>query len=90
MTHSSLEMFALEGKVAAVTGGGGALCGAMAVALGSMGVKIAILDKHLANARKREKTISDAGGVAMHVDNAGGRGRNGCAHRTTEQKEPQN
>ena len=65
MTHAPLELFALEGKVAAVTGGGGALCGAMAVALGSMGVKVAILDKHLDNARKREKTIIETGGSAM-------------------------
>ena len=65
MTQSLLEMFSLEGKIAAVTGGGGALCGAMAIALGSMGVKVAILDSHLANAREKEKTITDAGGVAM-------------------------
>ncbi|KPJ76064.1 MAG: D-mannonate oxidoreductase [Deltaproteobacteria bacterium SG8_13] len=58
-------MFALEGKVAAITGGGGALCGAMAVALGSMGVKVAILDKQLDNAKKKEKTITDSGGSAM-------------------------
>ena len=67
MKQSPQEMFALEGKVAAVTGGGGALCGAMAVALGVMGVKVAILDKHLDNARTREKTISDAGGEAMSL-----------------------
>ncbi len=65
MTHSPLELFTLEGKVAAVTGGGGALCGAMAVALGSMGVNVAILDKHLDNARAHAKTITDAGGSAL-------------------------
>ena len=65
MTHSPLELFTLEGKVAAVTGGGGALCGAMAVALGSMGVNVAILDKHLDNANARAKTITDAGGSAL-------------------------
>ena len=65
MTHSSLEMFALSGKVAAITGGGGALCGAMAVALGAMGVKVAILDKHLENAKKNEKAITASGGTAM-------------------------
>jgi NAD(P)-dependent dehydrogenase (short-subunit alcohol dehydrogenase family) len=65
MVQSLQEMFALDGKVAAVTGGGGALCGAMAVALGAMGVNVAILDNHLENAKKREKTITDAGGSAM-------------------------
>ena len=65
MTQSLPEMFALEGNVAAVTGGGGALCGAMAIALGSMGVKVAILDSHLENAKEREKSITDAGGSAM-------------------------
>ena len=65
MNQSLLELFALEGKTAVVTGGGGALCGAMAIALGSMGVKVAILDNHLENAKERAKSISDSGGSAM-------------------------
>ena len=68
MTQSPLDMFSLEGKVAAITGGGGALCGAMALALGSLGVKVAILDRHLENARKKEQHIADAGGEAMALD----------------------
>ena len=36
-----------------VTGGGGELCGAMAEALGAMGVKVAILDINLESAEAR-------------------------------------
>ena len=54
----------LSGKIAAVTGGGGALCGAMSSALAAMGVKTAILDKQADNAREREKSIRKAGGTA--------------------------
>ena len=39
-----LAQFELSGKVAAITGAGGALCGTMARALGSMGVKVALID----------------------------------------------
>ena len=36
-----LKRFDLTGKTAAITGGGGDLCGAMAQALGGAGVKVA-------------------------------------------------
>ncbi len=65
MTQKPLDLFSLEDKIAVITGGGGELCGAMATALGSMGVKVAILDKHSANAKKREETITASGGTAM-------------------------
>jgi NAD(P)-dependent dehydrogenase (short-subunit alcohol dehydrogenase family) len=38
------SLFGLEGQVAALTGGGGVLCGALARALGKAGVKVAVLD----------------------------------------------
>ena len=38
------SLFALPGKVAAVTGGGGVLCGCMAKALSRCGAKVAVLD----------------------------------------------
>jgi NAD(P)-dependent dehydrogenase (short-subunit alcohol dehydrogenase family) len=65
MAQDLMDAFALKGKIAVITGGGGDLCGAMAVALGSLGVKVAILDKNLDNAKKREETIRKAGGFAL-------------------------
>jgi NAD(P)-dependent dehydrogenase (short-subunit alcohol dehydrogenase family) len=44
MPEDILKLFDLSGKVAAVTGGGGELCGHMAEALGAMGVSVAVLD----------------------------------------------
>ena len=45
MDHKHLDsLFALSGKVAVVTGGGGLLCGAMGRALGRLGVRMAVLD----------------------------------------------
>ena len=39
-----LKSFDLRGRTAAITGGGGELCGAMAQALSGMGVRVAVLD----------------------------------------------
>lgn len=45
MDYKHLDsLFALSGKVAVVTGGGGLLCGAMGRALGRLGVRMAVLD----------------------------------------------
>ena len=57
------EMFGLSGKVAAVTGGGGVLCGTMGKALAAEGAKVALLDL------KEEA----AQGVAAEIERAGGR-----------------
>ncbi|RPJ14869.1 MAG: gluconate 5-dehydrogenase, partial [Deltaproteobacteria bacterium] len=38
MNRNILKRFDLSGKIAAVTGGGGELCGAMSDAVGAMGV----------------------------------------------------
>ncbi len=59
------ERFDLTGKVAAITGAGGELCGVMAEALGSLGVKVAVLDIALEKARGRAESILRSGGTAM-------------------------
>ena len=46
------ELFDLTGKVAAVTGAGGVLCGQMAKALASAGAKVAVLDLSQKQPRK--------------------------------------
>lgn len=67
-TEPAMKRFDLKDKIVAVTGGGGALCGAMATALAGLGVRTAIIDKHPENARKREKAILQAGGAARSWD----------------------
>ena len=61
------ELFGLEGKVAVVTGGGGVLCGAMSLALGRVGVKVAVLDLFLEAAQKIADQIKADGGEAIAV-----------------------
>ncbi len=68
MANEYLEsLFGLSGKVAVVTGGGGVLCGAMSRALGSVGVKVAVLDLIPQAAQKVADDIVTAGGEAMAV-----------------------
>ena len=64
LTNAILKRFDLSGKAAAVTGGGGDLCGHMAEALGAMGVKVAVLDISLEKAEVRAQSVSRAGGAA--------------------------
>jgi len=64
MSNSILQRFDLSGKAVAITGGGGALCGAMADALGTMGVKVAVLDISPEKAEIRAQAITRAGGTA--------------------------
>jgi len=64
MSNAILQRFDLAGKTVAVTGGGGALCGAMADALGAMGVNVAVLDISLEKAEIRAQAIVRAGGKA--------------------------
>jgi NAD(P)-dependent dehydrogenase (short-subunit alcohol dehydrogenase family) len=61
------ELFSLEGKVAAVTGGGGVLCGEISRALGRAGVKVAILDIMLDAAQEVADEIKADGGEALAV-----------------------
>ncbi|HSR34315.1 MAG TPA: SDR family oxidoreductase [Anaerolineae bacterium] len=62
-----LELFNLENKVAAVTGGGGVLCGTMSRVLGRLGVKVAVLDLFPEAAQKVADDITAAGGEAIAV-----------------------
>ncbi len=59
-----LKRFDVSGKVAAITGAGGGLCGAMAEALGDARVKVVLLDINLENAEARARTIRKSRGVA--------------------------
>jgi len=58
-------MFKLNGKVAAVLGGSGVLGGAMAIALGKAGAKVAILDISTKGAEYHIKAIEEAGGEGL-------------------------
>ena len=64
------EVFGLQGKVAAVLGGGGVLAGAMAKGLAQAGADVAILDINLENAEKRAEEIRALGtrSLAFRVD----------------------
>ena len=64
MKNDILKRFDLTGKVVAITGGGGELCGAMAEALGATGVKVAVLDINLESAEARSLTVIQSGGTA--------------------------
>jgi NAD(P)-dependent dehydrogenase (short-subunit alcohol dehydrogenase family) len=65
MESNILKCFDLTGKVAAITGGGGDLCGAMAEALGPMGVKVALLDIDLKKGEARSAAVTQSGGTAQ-------------------------
>ncbi len=62
------DRFGISGKVAAITGGGGALCGAMAGALGAAGVKVAVLDLKVEAAEEVASSITSQGGEAIPVE----------------------
>jgi NAD(P)-dependent dehydrogenase (short-subunit alcohol dehydrogenase family) len=67
MILNIMDLFDLSGKVAVITGGGGELCGTMAIALGSMGVKVAILDLNFDSARIVASEIEKNGGKALAI-----------------------
>jgi NAD(P)-dependent dehydrogenase (short-subunit alcohol dehydrogenase family) len=64
MQSNLSDRFDLSGKVAAVTGAGGALCGAMADALGATGVKVALIDIEEEKTEARAQAINDSKGTA--------------------------
>lgn len=69
MTDASYltSMFSLEGKRAAVIGGGGVLAGAMSIALARAGAKVAVLDLNPTAAEARAAEIKKAGGEALAI-----------------------
>jgi NAD(P)-dependent dehydrogenase (short-subunit alcohol dehydrogenase family) len=64
------DMFSLEGKVAAVVGGGGVLAGEMALGLAKAGADIAILDFNAQAAEARAAEVKALGrkGIGIAVD----------------------
>jgi NAD(P)-dependent dehydrogenase (short-subunit alcohol dehydrogenase family) len=61
------NLFDLSGKIIAITGGGGVLCGAMAVGLARAGASIAVLDLKEDFALKVVNQIKQNGGKAIAV-----------------------
>jgi NAD(P)-dependent dehydrogenase (short-subunit alcohol dehydrogenase family) len=61
------NIFDVSGKVIAITGGGGILCGTMAKALAEGGAKVAVLDLSEAAAGKITNEIRAKGGTAIAV-----------------------
>ena len=57
----------LTGRTAAVTGGGGVLCGCMARALAECGAKVAVLDLRQEAADAVARDITGRGGIALGV-----------------------
>ena len=65
MSNYLETLFNLQGKTAAITGGGGYLCGEMARSLAKAGVKVAVLDMRLEKAQYVAEEINDTGGTAV-------------------------
>lgn len=64
-TRNLEDLFGLQGRVAAITGGGGVLCSTMAKALAVLGVKAAVLDIREEAAEAVAEEIRAAGGEAV-------------------------
>ena len=58
------DLYDVRGRVAVITGAGGALCGALAAGLASLGVRIAVLDVNAEKAEARVSRIREDGGDA--------------------------
>jgi NAD(P)-dependent dehydrogenase (short-subunit alcohol dehydrogenase family) len=58
------DIFGLQGEVAAVIGGTGALGGAMAEALAAFGARVAVVGRNAARGAERVRAIESAGGAA--------------------------
>lgn len=65
MSEFVRKLFNIEGRIAAVTGGGGHLCGEMARALAKAGCHVAVLDLRPEKAEAVAAEIRDAGGSAI-------------------------
>ena len=73
MPLTSKSLFNLEGRVAAITGGGGYLCGEMARGLAQAGCKIAVMDVREEKAKAvADEICRDLGGeaIGLQVDAA--------------------
>ena len=68
MTDYLNSLFNLEGKVAAVTGGGGHLCGEMARSLARAGISVGVMDMRMEKAEAVRAEITEAGGKAMALE----------------------
>lgn len=65
------RLFGLDGRIAAITGGGGYLCGAMALGLAKAGCSVAVMDIRLAKAEAVAKEIAEgtsSGSLALELD----------------------
>jgi len=64
------KLFSLSGKVAAITGGGGVLCGTLSRALSRLGVRMAVLDILEDAAKGVADDIVNTGGeaIGLHCD----------------------
>lgn len=60
--------FDFTAKVAVVTGGGGAICGAIASALAAHGSTVAVWDISADASHRRAREISDAGGQSLAIE----------------------
>lgn len=60
-------LFSLEGKVAAITGGGGVLCSVISLALARAGARVAILELREEKAEQTAQMIKDEGGEALAI-----------------------
>lgn len=68
MTDFTRQLFDVSGRVTAVTGGGGHVCGEMARGLGKAGARVAVLDIRLEKAAAVARDINAAGGNAIEVE----------------------
>jgi NAD(P)-dependent dehydrogenase (short-subunit alcohol dehydrogenase family) len=62
---SQLDLFRLDGRVALIAGGGGAIGGAMAVALAGAGARVAVADVTLDRSEATAEKVRAAGGEAL-------------------------
>ena len=59
------QLFDIKGRIAVITGAGGALAGTLAGALAGLGVKVVALDLNLPAAESRARSIRSQGGEAQ-------------------------
>ena len=81
------ELFSLKGKVAAITGAGGLLCGEMALAFGKVGVKVAVLDINFENAQEVAERVISEGGDAFAFQEIRMKSANGKCGAISGQKQ---